>query len=358
MKYDHLIVAAGKSAYSHIRKNGLHPDDIHVVLGASGAAKWLVLYGLDHAVFSNWFSNRKNPLHLFGTSIGAWKFAAAARKNPAQGLTELKDLYIHQYFGDRITDAIISKETQRIMTRFLSTHAIDDILQHPVFKIGFSAVRCKGIMASKTRFFQAAAMWSSFELNLLSRQLQKYYFDRVIFHHPDFNTQLFDFTDFHTLTVGLTRNNFSQAILASASIPLIMKGVTGIEGAPKGTYRDGGLLDYHPVFPLADNTDKLILYPHFYPYIKPGWFDKKLPGRATKGELLDRVILICPSPLFVECLPHGRIPDRNDFIRFKGRDTDRILAWNQAADMSRKLGDIFLDLTSRGRLADHMTRLN
>jgi len=76
---------------------------------------------------------------------------------------------------------------------------------------------------------------------------------------------------------------------------------------------------------FLDEKHLLILYylsfdslPPFYPYIKPGWFDKRLPGRATKGELLDRVVLICPSPLFVQCLPHGRIPDRSDF-NYKNR---------------------------------------
>ncbi|NBR79906.1 MAG: patatin-like phospholipase family protein, partial [Alphaproteobacteria bacterium] len=33
-----LIIAAGPTAYEHIKKNGLSPDDISAVFGASGAA--------------------------------------------------------------------------------------------------------------------------------------------------------------------------------------------------------------------------------------------------------------------------------------------------------------------------------
>ena len=43
-----LIIAAGPKALAHIRKHGLSPDDISAIFGASGAAKWLAIAGLDH----------------------------------------------------------------------------------------------------------------------------------------------------------------------------------------------------------------------------------------------------------------------------------------------------------------------
>ena len=356
---NHLQVFAGRKARQHILENGLCADDITAVFGASGAAKWLTIYGLDSAVFCHWFKNRTAPLYLFGTSIGAWKFAAAARPDPEIGFELLKEAYIHQYYNGKITDAKIASETERIMNRFLNGTVVDEILSHPFLRMAFSAVRCKGLMASRVKLFQASAMWSAFELNLLSRKLQTFYFDRVVFHDTRYDIRMFELDDFPTHTVALTRNNFTRALLATASIPLIMEGVRHIDGAPKGTYRDGGLLDYHPVFPLPeeDPSKGFILYPHFYPFIKQGWFDKKLPGRNASGSILDRVILLSPSPEFVDSLPFRRIPDRQDFIRLKGKDEERVSAWEEAAQMSGRLGDEFLSLVENGTIKEQVLPL-
>jgi len=40
-----LVIAAGPSALKHIRENGLSPNDISTIFGASGAAKWWPLLG-------------------------------------------------------------------------------------------------------------------------------------------------------------------------------------------------------------------------------------------------------------------------------------------------------------------------
>ncbi len=353
-----LRVLAGKTAYEHIKTNSLSPNDISLILGASGAAKWLVLYGLDTVLFSRWLKHRQTPLHLFGTSIGAWKFVAAAQKNPRTGFEKLKDAYIHQVFDDKITQKKIDDQTRKIMDQILSESIIEQVLSHPFLRVGFSAVRSKGIMASKVRLLQAAAMWSAFELNLLSRRLKSYWFDRVFFHDKRFDPGLLEMETFNTRSVALDSGNFSDALLASASIPLIMPGVKNIEGAPKGVYRDGGLLDYHPIFPPGLSQKGLVLYPHFYPYIKPGWFDKKLPNRNASGSVLDKVILLCPSDEFIHRLPYGRIPDRNDFLRFKGKDRERIKAWKTTADMSLDLGESFIDIVNSERLGTMLERLN
>lgn len=347
-----LLILAGKTAYEQIRENGLSPDDISLVLGASGAAKWLVLYGLDSAIFSDWFKGRQEPLHLLGTSIGAWKFAAAAQTDPRAGFDTLKQAYIHQFYKGRITPDKVTRESRRIMDVFLPDDRIREVLANPVFRIGFGAVRCKGLLASKVRLFQVMGMWSGFELNLLSRHLQRYCYERMIFHHGDYDTGIADFSDFPTGFVPLDRANFMKALLASASIPFIMAGVDGVPGAPKGMYRDGGLLDYHPAFALSDDRDGLILYPHFYPHIIPGWFDKKLGRRRAAGPVLDRTILLAPSPAFVATLPFGRIPDRKDFVRLQGRDDERVAAWETAAGRSLKLGTDFLEAVSSGRIRE------
>lgn len=347
---DVIRVMAGKTAYRHIRENGLSPSDIRVVLGASGAAKWLTIYGLDLKIFEQWFKGRTDPLHLFGTSIGAWKFAAAAQKNPRDGLDRLKAAYIHQYYAGRITPDDVARESRRIMAMLLPDPAVAEILSHPYLRIGFSAVRCRGLLGSRRLLFQALAMGSAFKLNLISRKLQKVYFHRTLFHHPRYDGGILDMNDFSTTRVPLTPDNFNPAILASGSIPLVMHGVTAIPDAPAGTYRDGGLLDYHPVFPMNPDQSGLILYPHFYNDITPGWFDKVFPGRRAKGPDVDRVVLVSPSPEYVSTLPFGRIPDRKDFKRLMGKDDVRVKAWTRAAEDSLLLGDAFMELTATGRI--------
>lgn len=352
-----LSIRAGKTAYRFIKENGLRPSDIACVFGASGAAKWLAIYGLDAVIFSHWLNRSPTPVHLFGTSIGAWKFAAAAQENSGEALDRLKHAYIHQYYEGRVTARQITAESRRIMGAFLADDGIEGILSHPVYRIGFSAVRCRGLLASARKPLQILGMVSAFELNLLSRKLQHYCYERVLFHDPRYDSALFDLADFPTRPVILDRRNFRNALLASGSIPLVMEGVTGIDGAPKGTYRDGGLLDYHPVLQPASGTRGLILYPHFYPEITPGWFDKKFPRRRAVSRQLDRMIILCPSPDFIAHLPFKRIPDRKDFIRFKARDDDRVKAWETAADMSRRLGGEFLEMVDSGRIKDQVQRI-
>ncbi|MFH2093308.1 MAG: patatin-like phospholipase family protein [Pseudomonadota bacterium] len=354
---ENLMILAGRTAYHHIRKNGLSPSDIQLVFGASGAAKWLVLYGLDSVLYGQWFKNRTDPLHLFGTSVGAWKFAAAAQDDPQAAFDRLKQAYIHLKYTGRIRATEVSRESRKMLDTFLSSSAVDHILSHPVLRIGYSAVRCKSLLASKIAALQALGMWSAFELNFLSRKLQKFYFERTFFHDPRYDTDLMDMTDFPTTRIPLDARNCSKSMLATASLPVIMKGVTQIPGAPKGLYRDGGLLDYHPVFPLNPGKTGFILYPHFYAHITPGWFDKRLSSRRAAGEMLDRIILLAPSPSFVAQLPFGRIPDRQDFIRLRGKDDQRMQAWEKAAGMSRLLGEEFMDAVKNGCISDRIQRI-
>ncbi len=346
-----LLFLAGGAAFRHIRENGLSQSDVRAVFGASGAAKWLILYGLDSFLFSQWFAGRAEPLHLFGTSIGAWKFAAAAQSSPVSAFDRLRDAYIHQYYGKDLSLARVAWETDRIARYFLPDREIDSILSHPFLRMGFSAVRCKGLMASHDRFLQGAGVGAAYALNFVSRRFNPLSFRRTLFHHPEYDANLLDMADFPTDKVVLTRENFIKALLASGSIPMVMKGIRNIPSAPKGTYRDGGLLDYHPAFPLGKG-DGIILYPHFYSAITPGWFDKSLSKRRPSASAVGNILLLAPSPEFVASLPFGRIPDRKDFIRLKGRDNERVDFWKTAARMSQTLGNAFADAVDTGKIKD------
>ena len=70
-----LVFKAGPEAYESIRRHGFAPERIGTLVGASGGAKWLVLSQLDRVILKNLVPRMTGPVHLIGTSIGAWRFA-------------------------------------------------------------------------------------------------------------------------------------------------------------------------------------------------------------------------------------------------------------------------------------------
>jgi predicted acylesterase/phospholipase RssA len=136
-------------------------------------------------------------------------------------------------------------------------------------------------------------------------------------------------------------------LLASGTLPLLMKPVTDIAGAPPGSYWDGGIIDYHLALPYARaaELDKgaLVLYPHFNQHIVPGWLDKGLPWRRTaRGQRrawLDNVLIVAPSQSFLKSLPRAKLPDRNDFKFYGMRQDERMRDWRQAMAEGERLRD-------------------
>lgn len=120
-----------------------------MVVGASGAAKWLVLHGLESALFGQWFAGRNKPLHLYGTSIGSWKSVAAARQNPRAAFDCLAQAYIHQYYEGGITPDQVAVQAERILNTFIRPGVPEEVLRHPYCRLHFSAVRCRGPLGSE-----------------------------------------------------------------------------------------------------------------------------------------------------------------------------------------------------------------
>jgi hypothetical protein len=152
----------------------------------------------------------------------------------------------------------------------------------------------------------------------------------------------------------LTATNLAASIRASGAIPLVLHGVHNIDGAPAGVYRDGGIIDYHLDLPTSVGG-KLTLYPHFYDYLKPGWFDKRLPWRRHRPEHVDKTIVICPSAEFVAGLPNARIPDRTDFQTMSPELRRKV--WRSVVAACEALAEDLVDVLDKGRLADRLEPL-
>ncbi len=109
--------------------------------------------------------------------------------------------------------------------------------------------------------------------------------------------------------------------------------VTDIAGCGAGHYVDGGITDYHFDWPFV--SDGLILYPHFYPSLSPGWFDKSLPWRQRRNAPSSKLVLLSPTSSWVRSLPYGKIPDRKDFTKLS--DQARLSYWQEVTERSFEL---------------------
>src|SRR5687768_18307489 len=92
-----LTLLAGPAALRLICGRGLQAEDVDVVPGASGGAKWLVLAGLDRFIFGELLQQpRDRPLHLIGSSIGSWRMACLAQRDPVAALARGHHAYIYE----------------------------------------------------------------------------------------------------------------------------------------------------------------------------------------------------------------------------------------------------------------------
>ncbi len=168
-------------------------------------------------------------------------------------------------------------------------------------------------------------------------------------------------TGFPINHVNLTEENLKPAIMASGSIPMVMRGVSGIPGAPDGVYRDGGMIDYHLDIPFDPDPEHIVLYPHYTDTIIPGWLDKHLSWRSAHTLNMSNVLIVCPSKSFIAGLPYGKIPDRNDFMKFKGRDAERLDYWRKSVEGSHFLGEQLHEAVTSGKIrsmvAEYLMRI-
>lgn len=341
-----IDIFVGANARKHIEQHGLLPEHIHTVFGASGAAKWLAIYGLDQVILNDWLPRSPQPVKVFGTSVGAFKFAAACHSDGVAGLRNLADGYIHQHYtAGEIGPNAIEREFKTITDSIINPQRIAEILQHPKYRFACGAVRCHGGLAQESQWRQKLASVGAALNNVRGRHGLQRTLDRIAFCDPRADFPIAGLDGYNTETIALDAQNCYDAIRASGSIPVYMHGIRDIGGAGPGMYRDGGLLDYHPVPGNLWQDEELVLYPHFYPYCKEGWFDKLHARRKASAQLMRNVIMIAPTQQFLDSTRLGRIPDRKDFVTFADKDAERIQLWQEVADRSARMGEEFLALT-------------
>jgi hypothetical protein len=158
----------------------------------------------------------------------------------------------------------------------------------------------------------------------------------------------FPLADYRSHRAALDANNLVPAILASCTIPFALQAVQDVPGGPPGTYWDGGITDYHLHLNYSAMADGLVLYPHFQPRIVPGWLDKAWHKRHRPSRLLDNLVVLAPHPGFIERLPNGKLPDRQDFRDLRDDDVGRERIWRRALAESTRLAEDFARVVERG----------
>lgn len=344
-----ITLLAGARALSAIRDNGLTEDMVRVIAGAAGGPKWLILSRLDRAIFSNWFRKRKNPLYFIGSSIGAWRFAAVSQKDPAGAISRFESAYINQSYSDDPTPEEITAETFKIQKEYIKDTDIRTILDHPVFRMNIMAVRCRRLTGTDNKYVLGFGLALAAALNVVGRNTLKFFFERALFSDPRDIPPFFEMGRFPIRKTPLTEKNFRKALLASGSIPMVMSRVTDIPGAAAGSYRDGGVVDYHLDIPLLKH-EGIVLYPHFTDRIIPGWLDKHLSWRKPSPINMDHVLVVAPSNEFIQSLPLKKIPDRNDFYLFKGKDKERFAYWKTVVRENERMAYDFFEAVESGRI--------
>jgi hypothetical protein len=348
-----LRFKAGAEAYREIRKHGFDPARVQTLIGASGGAKWLVLSQLDRVLIDALIVDRTTPLHLIGSSIGAWRFACYAQLDPRAALERFEEAYLEQRYSARPTSAEVTARSREMLGVLLGRDGVDQILAHPTLRTHVIAARCRGATASSRRHILLAGLGVAAAMNAIERRWLGHFFVRTLFHDARAPPPFRDPHALATEHVPLTHGNLVDSIIATGAIPLVLDPVRDIAGAPAGVYRDGGIVDYHFDAELAQ-VGRIALYPHFYGHVTPGWFDKHWPSRRARPRSLDRVLLVHPSDDFIARLPHERIPDRRDFERFD--HASRVRYWREVVARCRRLADDLVEAL-HGGLAARIERL-
>ena len=347
-----LSFSAGRKALKIIREGGLSPDQVKVVAGAAGGPKCLILGHLDGALFSTWLAGRKEPLFLLGSSAAAWRFASISQKRPLEAIDRFQTTYVHQHYSEKPSTKEITDESIAFLNIFLGDRGEEDILNHPYLRLNVMSTRCRGLTASDRKGALLPGLLIAALLNIFSRRSLGLFFERTLLYDPRDTPPFFDMDEFPIRKIPLTEENLRTALLASGSIPVVMSRVTDIPGARRGSYRDGGIIDYHMDVPFTKDGNGIVLFPHYTNRIIPGWFDKHLLWRKPDNLHVENLLLLHPTEAFIQKLPYGKVPDRNDFRRFLGRDTERMDYWNKSIEESRRLSEEFLDAVESGKIRE------
>ena len=119
----------------------------------------------------------------------------------------------------------------------------------------------------------------------------------------------------------------------------MLEAVHDIPGAPPGAYWDGGITDYHLHLNYANTGRRRAV--SALPEGGGAWLAGQGPAAAPQAPRPSSIARWCWRRTRNGCaaLPNGKLPDRNDFVRYGNDPPARMKAWNTAAQEARRLAD-------------------
>ena len=202
-----LVFKAGPGAFDLVRRHGFAPELIGTIAGASGGAKWLVLSQLDRVIVETVLPRLRGPVHLIGTSIGSWRFACYAQKDPVKAIERFEDAYIHQRYSDAPDIREITAKSREILDVILGDSGREEILDNPNLRTHIMTVRARHIAATERPHVLAATLLAAASLNAISRRTLGWFFERALFFDARDLPPFFDVTGFPLQRVMLQHDN-------------------------------------------------------------------------------------------------------------------------------------------------------
>ncbi|WP_298443784.1 patatin-like phospholipase family protein [uncultured Ferrimonas sp.] len=333
-----LQLVVGPEARYQIEHHGLASGLFDKWIAASGGPKWLPLAPLERHLIEH-FIPAQQPMTFMGTSSGAWRCAALCHPDPVNAHQRLQQGYIGQWYEVQPSPEEVEQQCRALLSQAFAEADRAAMLAHSHRHLNLIVCHGRGLVASDKRAVVAAGAAMSSLLNLFGRRNLAAFWRRWVLHAKA-DTPFAGMTDLPSSNTQLTANGLLDALLASGSIPMVLRGVKDLPNTEPGYYYDGGVTDYHLDLPALQHGG-LTLYPHFYANAAPGWFDKALPWRRASANFR-KVAMLVPSPQFVARLPGGKLPDRSDFAQWSNQQrTDN---WHRAVDMGHELVEAFTQL--------------
>jgi hypothetical protein len=352
-----LKIKAGKKIYPIIKDGGFRFDAVSTYFGPAAGPRWLIASGFDLSLLQSGLLGRLKPVQLVGSSAGAFRFSAWLQPDAPQAYQKLLEAYINVTYTRKDTPVTSLHKITEIINTYIEEDALPFALANKKYRLVILTARARGLLASDHEWTQKAGLAMCFLLNYFSRNNIYRFAERIVFYNAS-KPPAFCFAPFFRGTyVPLNEANFKYAVLASGAIPLVIHGVRDIYRAPRGVYRDGGLIDYHLTHQFAARDHEIVLFFHHQERIIPGWLDKSITKRLPEPHTLNNVLMVFPSQSFIENLPGGKVPDRTDLTSFIDDQETRIRHWKKAVELSAPLGEDFLELVESGKIRDVVEKL-
>jgi len=345
-----LCVKAGKRVYAMIRDGGFTMDQIATYVGPGVGPRWLVANGFDVTLLKEKILGRQRPVLLAGSSAGALRFAAWVQPEAAMCYQQLIERYIAMTFDRGTTPDTVRAAITDVINSYIDDDAISFALSHAPYRLAITTARSRHLAASDIDWVQRMGLLLCFFCNAVNTAWMSLCFERVVFYNSPIPPRFCLREDFRGTAVSLNDINFKHVLAASAAIPLVMRGIRDIFGAPRGVYRDGGMVDYHMNQRYGENGDEATLLFHHQERIVPVWMDKRLKHRGLRSSDLENVLMVYPSEELIRKMPGEKVPDREDFSLFVDSPATRKARWWRAVELSSHLGEEFLELVQSGRI--------